>query len=150
MSHKNIEELTAQAKRGLTPYQIELGHSYLTGVDYDGNTFPQNYSKAKYWLEKAHEKRAYTATVILGTMYEEGKGIPVNIDRAVELYELAAELGAYLPCMYLARIYAQGKGVKKSPQKAAQWYQKALSFESEVDDNKGINEAREFLVRNEN
>jgi TPR repeat protein len=149
MNRKKVEELKAQAEKGLTPYQIELGHSYLTGVDYDGNAFPQDFSEAKLWLERAHEKGAFTATVILGTMYEEGRGIPVNIPKAIELYKLAVEQGAYLPCVYLARIYSQGKGVEQSPQQAAEWYQKVLSFEGEVDDEGEMDEARKFLATNE-
>jgi TPR repeat protein len=137
-----IEELKKRAAEGLTGSQIALGHCYLTGRDSDGNEFPQDYAKAKYWLECAHTKGAFTATVILGTMYEEGKGIPVDICKAIELYEMAAERGAYLPCLYLARIFAQGKGVEKSPQIAAKWYQKVLLFD---DDPVAVNEAQEFL-----
>ncbi len=142
---EKIEELKAKAEKGLTPHQIELGHSYLTGLDYDGEEFPQDFSEAKRWLERAHERGAFTATVLLGTMYEEGKGMPVNIPKAIELYELAAQRGAFLPCVYLARIYAHGKGVAQSPQLAAKWYQKVLSFEGEVDDQGEMDEAREFL-----
>jgi hypothetical protein len=148
MDENKLQMLKAQAEKGLTPYQIQLGHSYLTGIDYDGDEFPQNFSEAKYWLERAHNKGAFTATVILGTMYEEGKGMPPDIPKAVELYELAAERGAYLPCVYLARIYAQGKGVEQSLQQAVQWYKKALSFEGEVDNEKEMNEARGFLQSN--
>jgi TPR repeat protein len=148
MNSKKLEELRAQAEKGLAPYQIELGHSLLTGVDYDGNVFPQDFSEAKHWLERAHEKGAFTATVILGTMYEEGKGTPVNIQKAIELYEFAVGRGAYLPCVYLARIYAQGKGVPQSLQQAVKWYQKVLSFEGQVDDEGEMEEAREFLRSN--
>lgn len=146
MSLKKAEELISRAEKGLTPCQIELGHSYLTGIDYDGNAFPKDFSKAKYWLQRAHERGAFTATVMLGTMYEEGQGMPRNISKAIEMYELAAERDAYLPCVYLARIYALGKGIEKSPNLASKWYQKVLSFEGQVDDEGGIEEAREFLA----
>jgi len=145
MDGQTIDELKAKAEKGLTPYQIELGHSYLTGLDYDGNDFPQDFTEAKYWLERAHEKGAFTATVVLGTMYEEGKGMPVDIPKAISLYEIAVKRDAYLPCVYLARIYAQGKGVEQSDDKAAEWYQKVLSFEGSVDEQGEMNEAREFL-----
>jgi TPR repeat protein len=112
------------------------------GRDSDGNEFPQDFIKAKFWFERAHEQGAFTATVILGTMHEEGKGMPVDIRKAIELYELAARRGAYLPCLYLARIFAQGKGIEKSPQLAAEWYQEVLAFE---DNSEDISEAREFL-----
>lgn len=145
MDSQKLDELKSKAERGLTPYLIELGHSYLTGLDYDGDEFPQDFAEAKYWLERAHEKGAHTATILLGTMYEEGKGAPVDITKAIELYEYAAERGAYLPCVYLARIYSQGKSVESSDKKAALWYQKVLSFEGEVDDEGEMDEAREYL-----
>lgn len=145
MDGQTLEELEAKAEKGLTPNQIELGHSYLKGIDYDGNEFLQDFAKAKYWIERAHEQGAFTATTILGMMYEDGKGMPVDVPKAIELYELAVKSGAYLPCVYLARIYVQGKGVAQSTQLVAKWYQKVLSFEGKVDDGGEMDEAREFL-----
>lgn len=143
-----MEELAAQAEKGLTPCQIELANCYLVGRDVNGNALPQDYFKAKHWLERAHEKGAFTATVMLGTVYEEGKGVSVDIPKAIELYELAVQRDAYLPCLYLARIYAVGKGVEQSQQLAAEWYQKVLFFEGKVDDQGEMDEAREFLRAN--
>lgn len=146
MNGQALDELKAKAEKGLTPHQIELGHSYLTGVDYGGNKFTQDFTEAKYWLEKAHDKGAFTATVLLGTMYEEGKGIPADIPKAISLYEVAAQKDAFLPCVYLARIYAHGKGVPQSNDKAVEWYQKVLSFEGSVDEQGEMEEARKFLA----
>lgn len=98
------------AEKGRTAYQIQLGQSYLTGRDFDGNDFPQDYSEAMRWLKRANDQGAFTATYLLGTMYEEGKGVPVDVPAAIELYEQSVERGAYLPCVNLARIYAQGTG----------------------------------------
>ena len=142
---ESLEEMVRLAEEGLTPHQIQLGNSYLTGCDPEGNQFPQDYAEARRWLERAHEKGAFTATYILGTMYEEGKGVSVDVMKAIEMYERAAARGAYLPCVNLARIYAQGKGVSQSQQRAAEWYQRVLSFEKEVDDTGEMDEARKFL-----
>lgn len=150
MDKKKFEELMMRAEKGSTPSLIELGHSYLTGMDYDGNEFPQDYSEAMRWLEAAHEKEAFTATTLLGTMYEKGKSTPVNLPKAIELYELAVKRGAYLPCVFLARIYARESGVDNLIQNAVKWYQKVLSFEGEVDDEGEMEEARKYLHLNFN
>lgn len=138
------EELLAKATRGLTSAQIELGHSCLTGK-LDGQPFPQDFGEARRWFESAHERGAFTATVLLGSMYEEGKGVAVNALKAIELYETAAKRGAYFPCLYLARIFAHGKGVPASQEKAIAWYRKVLAYEGGVDDTAGMAEAREYL-----
>lgn len=143
----SFEEVVRLAEKGLTPYQIQLGQSYLTGQGFfDGRKFPQDFEKARYWFEQAHKKGASTATYILGSIYEEGKGVSVDIPKAIALYELAVERGAYLPCLNLARIYANGKGGVHSAQLAAKWYQKVLSFEGDVDDGGEIYEARNYLL----
>jgi uncharacterized protein len=141
-SRQTVLEL---AEKGRTAYQIQLGQSYLTGRDFDGSDFPQDYSEAMRWLKRAHDQGAFTATYLLGTMYEEGKGVPVDVPAAIVLYEQAVERGAYLPCVNLARIYAQGKGVPQSRSLAENWYRKVLSFKDEVDDVGEMQEAREFL-----
>ena len=141
-----LTEAKAKAERGITAYQIQLGNSYLTGRDPDGNEFARDYAEARKWLELAHAKGASTATLILGTMYEEGKGMAIDIAKAVELYEAAAARGGFYPCVNLARIYARGDQVPKSPELAAEWYEKVMSFESEIDDKEAIDEARKYLA----
>lgn len=142
----DIKKLKTKASKGSTACQIQLGHSYLTGVGYDGVSFPQDYSEARCWLEMAHEKGAYTATTLLGKMHEEGKGMPKSIPEAAELYEIAAERGSFLSCIFLARLYAMGSGgVVKSIDQAYDWYKKALSFEDEVDSAEKIAEARSYI-----
>jgi TPR repeat protein len=142
---QEFDEILQLAKEGLTACQIELGNGYLTGATVGDRKLPQDYAEARRWLEPAHEKGATTATFILGTMYEEGKGVPVNVAKAIEYYETAVTQGAYLPCVKLARIYAQGKGVLPSPERAAEWYKKVLAFDGQVDDQGEMDEARAFL-----
>ena len=144
---QTFAEIQQLAQQGLTGCQIELGNGYLMGAIVGGQKLPQDYAEAKRWLEPAHEKGASTATFILGTMYEEGKGLPVDIGKAIEYYENAAARGAYLPCVRLARLYAQGKAGQPLMQRADEWYRKVLTFEGQVDDQGEMTEARAFLQR---
>jgi TPR repeat protein len=145
--HQTFDEIRQLAEQGLTACQIEVGNSYLTGRDPNGDPCDINYELARQWLERAHEKDASTATFILGTMYEDGKGAQADIGKAIELYVLAADRGGFLPCLHLARIYATGKGVPRSSSIAAEWYRRVLAAESEVDDNGEMTEARNFLAQ---
>jgi len=140
-----LDDLREKAEKGLTAAQIELGYYYLLGEDFNGNEVPKDSALARYWLERAHERGAHTATVMLGTMHEQGRGVPVDVPKAVQYYELAAQRGAYTPCIYLARVYANGKGIPASEVLALRWYTKALSYEGQVDAESEMAEAREYL-----
>jgi TPR repeat protein len=147
MDDQTFDEILELAEQGVTACQIELGNSYLVGATVGARKLTQDFAEAMRWLEPAHRKGASTATFILGTMYEEGKGAPVDVGKAISYYETAAGQGAYLPCVRLARIYAHGKGIAPSPDLAAKWYQKVLGFDGEVDDEGEMAEARAFLQR---
>jgi|SRR6185312_17242249 len=144
---QTFDEIRLLAEQGVTACHIELGNSYLVGASVGGRRLRQDFSEAIRWLEPAHKKGASTATFILGTMYEEGKGVPVDVRKAIEYFETAADQGAYLPCVRLARIYAHGKAYAPSPDLAAEWYQRVLSFDGEVEDDGEMDEARAFLQR---
>jgi TPR repeat protein len=147
MDDESFDEILQRAKSGSTPYSIQLGHAYLTGTEIGGRQVLQDFGEAMKWFRVAHEKGAFTATYLLGTMYEEGKGIASDVPQAITLYEQAAQRGGYLPCVRLARIYAAGKGVPQSRERAASWYEKVLSFEGKVDEEGEMKEARAFLKR---
>jgi uncharacterized protein len=142
---QTFEEIRQLAEEGITGCQIELGNGYLIGATVGGRKLVKDYAEARKWLEPAHKKGASTATFILGTMYEEGKGYLADVGKAIEYYENAVEGGAYLPCVRLARIYAGGIGIPASLEQAAHWYRKVLSFEGHVDDRGEMAEARKFL-----
>lgn len=143
--HQSFHEIRRLAEEGLTACQIEVGNSYLTGRDPNGNPCEVNYELAREWLERAHAKGASTATFILGTIHEDGLGVLADVEKAIKLYVEAASRGAYLPCVHLARIYANGKGVPQSPSAAAEWYRRVVAVEAEVDAPEEIAEARAFL-----
>ncbi|MCU7937402.1 MAG: sel1 repeat family protein [Candidatus Thiodiazotropha sp. (ex Dulcina madagascariensis)] len=144
MTH-SVDDLIKLANTGRSSHMIELGHNYLKGYDYEGNEFPQDFVEAKKWLEKAHEKGATTASLLLGTMYENGAGMPPDINKAVELYEAAAQRGGYLPHLYLARIYSKGDGVERSPEMAVKWYKSVLDFEASEVNTEHLEEANAFI-----
>lgn len=142
---ETFEDIKRLAEEGMTACQIELGNSFLTGRDPFGDSCPVNYHDAKVWLEKAHQKGAFTATHILATVYEEGKGVPENIARAIDLYKAAAASGSYLSRLRLARIYANGIGVPVSRQIAAEWYREVLKMADGESDRSDVAEATQFL-----
>jgi TPR repeat protein len=141
----SVDDLINLANTGRSPHMIELGHNYLKGHDYEGNEFPQDFVEAKKWLEKAHEKGATTASLLLGTMYENGNGMPRDINKAIELYEVAAQRGGYLPHLYLARIYSNGDGIERSFEMAVKWYRSVLAFDADEIDPKHLEEAQTFI-----
>lgn len=141
-----FEELIAKASRGSTSAQIELGSCYLTGKSIDGENFPRNPLMAIYWLELAHKKGAYTASVILGQIYEKGEGVNIDIDKAISLYEIAEERGSLLPRLYLARIFAQGNSVAISKDKASSWYRAVLDSEDDVFSKEELLEASNYIT----
>lgn len=140
------DRLHRKAAQGSTAAQIELGSSYLIGTDFEGNSFAQDYRQAEHWLRLAHHQGASTATFLLGTMYEEGKGVDRNIHEAIRLYEIAAAAGAYLPCLRLARLYAASVKNSMAEKGAATWYRKVLDYEGKVEDAGEMEEARNYLI----
>jgi TPR repeat protein len=138
---QDFAEIQRLAEQGLTAYQIEIGHSYLTGRDPNGQPCEIDFERAKYWIERAHEKGATTATFILGTMYGEGKGVAQDTRRAIQLFLDASHHGSYLAELALARLYKN----QGDPSAARSWYRRVLEVESEVDDPAAMDEARQFL-----
>jgi len=88
---QTFDEIRKLAEQGLTACQIELGNCYLTGTNVGDRKLPQDYAEARRWLGTAHKKGASTATFMLGTMYEEGKGLPVDVKKAIKYYKTAVE-----------------------------------------------------------
>jgi TPR repeat protein len=144
---QSFEEIIRLAEQGMTACQIEVGNSYLTGRDPNGNACATDPREGRKWIERAHEKGASTATYILGTIYEDGSGVAVDVAKAIAFYTQAAERGSFLSCVRLARIYAAGKGVSPSPILAKEWYGRVLAAEGEVDDDGEMAEARAYLAR---
>ena len=139
-----LSDLRALARLGRTAHQIELGQSLLVGRDFYGNPVEVDYAEARHWLELAHERGAYTATFLLGTIHEEGLGVAVDLPAAVDLYGQAAKFGSYYAKLRLARIYANERSAMHDAELAVAWYGKVLE-ETGVDDDEGHAEARDYL-----
>lgn len=137
-----FEELKKLAATGRAAYQIELGHSYLEGIN-----CPQDYSAARYWLEKAHKRGSRMATMLLGTIYERGLGVEEDIRQAIALYELATEVDNIYAYFYLARIFADEKSQYFDQEKAKENYLSIVQVAATLDDTTShiLSEAKEYL-----
>jgi TPR repeat protein len=144
---ETFSEIVDRARGGSAACQIQVGHAYLAGEQLGDRQLPQDYDEARKWLELAHEQDSFTATYLLGTMHEEGRGVPADVSKAISLYEKAASRGAFLACVRLARIHADGKGVSASRDVASHWYRRVLSFEGKIDDQGEMQEARSYLAQ---
>ena len=66
---------------------LAVGIMYLKGLGVE-----QNFDKAREYLEKAADFKAYYANYYLGEMYEKGLGVEQNLETARNFYKLAAAL----------------------------------------------------------
>ena len=108
-----------------------LGYCYFTGSE-----LTQDYKKAYYYLNKAHEAGLKEmVSTQLGVMHLFGESIPQNIDKALELFSEAASDEEPNAMCYLAQMYECGKGVEKNINLAKEYYQMAsdLGFEYAID-----------------
>ena len=118
-SHKNLENL---AKQGNLAAQIELAHSYRTGI---GVT--QDYKTAIKWFTLAAERGDAASQYNLGIMYSFGLGVVPNYRHGVKWYTLAAEQGHAVAQYNLGRLYYLGKGVPENLIYAHMWAKQASS-----------------------
>jgi len=92
-------------------------------------------------LQQGHKNGAFTATILLGQIYELGQGVEVNLPKAVELYSEAADQNSFQACIFLARVFVNQDDSKE----AKKWYEKAVTLEDGIDDEMMISEAKVFL-----
>ena len=71
------------------------------------------------------------ALLLLGLMFDEGKGVAQDYIKAVKYYSLSAEMGNAAAQNNLGLMYAQGQGVKKDYVLAHMWFN--LSFSNGSD-----------------
>ncbi|MCD8339494.1 MAG: sel1 repeat family protein, partial [Burkholderiales bacterium] len=85
---------------------------------------PQDFAKARFFMEEAYELGSSDATVIFGTMLMEGIGGPVDIPNGELLLGEACENGDSYTCSQLGKKYTKGEGsLKKSLKNAAKYYE---------------------------
>ncbi len=148
-------EIEDEAKIGMAPSQMMLGHCHLIGKTIDGNPMPIDYEQAKYWLEAAHSRGVGTAAFLLGTMYEDALGVEQDIPTAIDFYAEAAENEHIYAILHLARIYANGKGVPVNEEGARYCYSELLELEEKTESSiheqeirAMYSEARSYLKKN--
>lgn len=99
------------------------------------NANVQNYSEAKYWLERSAAQDFGGAYWIMGIMYASGMGYPQDVSKASELirlgeskYALDGLFQSDLPQIkrFLANASYYGIGTKKDPETAVRLLEQAI------------------------
>ena len=96
------------AAKGDTAAMFHLGMYYCYGAG-----VPQDFAKAKEWLQKATDKGSTSAMLQLGMMYEDGTGVQKDPAKALALFRKGAQKGDAGAMNEMGIIYAEGIGVKK-------------------------------------
>lgn len=115
---KGLEELKFMASEGDAEAQYKLGYCYQEGHAGIG----VDYGEAVKWFSLAAEANHFSAQLVLGDCYANGRGVSKNISYAAKLYRLSAEGdNAFAQCE-LAKCYATGKGVIEDYVEAYAWF----------------------------
>jgi TPR repeat protein len=94
---------------------------------------PQDYVEAVKWYRKAAEQGDANGQVMLGLMYDLGRGVSLNPAEAVKWYTMAAEQGDGAGQANLGLAYLNGTGVPKDYVLAYMWFDLAAAQESYSD-----------------
>lgn len=79
--------------------------------------------------EEAHDAvQSQMNCLLVGLLYEEGKGVRQDYAKAVEYYKKGCDLGYALPCKRLADLYMVGKGVPRNRSSAKRLFGKACDL----------------------
>ena len=94
-------------------------------------------------LQKACDGGNTLGCVMLGAMYEEGKGVKQDYLKAAELYKKACDGGNARGCGWLGMMHEEGEGVKQNKSKAKELYGKACDMKLQLvcEQYKRLNEA---------
>ncbi len=92
----------------------------------------EDYKTAIPLLENAAKQHNSMAQVMLGLMYQNGKGVKQNQKTAFKNFLMAAKLNDSDGQFNVAQMYEHGRGIKKDDTEAVKWYQ--LSAEQGVTD----------------
>ena len=110
----------AKATKGDTAAMFHMGmyYSYGKGV-------PQDFAKAKIWLQKAADKGHINSMLELGAIYAAGKGGKKEPAKAMALFSKAAKKGDAEAMFDMGMMYEEGNGVKKDMAEALKNYKNA-------------------------
>lgn len=123
--------------------------SYACGIvasfSYKAESYHVAFAYAKKGCEtNVKREEAYDAFVsqsnclLVGVLYEDGKGVRQDYAKAAEYYKKGCDLGYAMPCEALGRLYMQGKGVPRNRSSAKRLFGKAcdLGFQKGCDNYK--------------
>ena len=85
----------------------------------------KDYPEAARWFRKAAEQGDVDAQLLLGIMYDVGRGVAQDDREAVRWYLKAAEQGDAGAQYFLGAMYKEGRGVKQDDREAVRWVRKA-------------------------
>jgi len=111
----------AEAERGTSESQYELGNMYTKGIGVD-----VDYQQAIATYEKSAAQGFEKAAYKLGLIYFEGSGVPSNMRTAFRWFRSAAENNYPAAQYYLGKMYAAGQGTAKDNALALEWLGKAV------------------------
>lgn len=107
----------------------------LAGVFYLEKEYHDAFDYAKKGCEtNVKREEAYKADVsqvnclVVGVLYEEGKGVRQDYAKATEYYKKGCDLGYAMPCEALGRLYMKGKGVPINRSSAKRLFGKACDL----------------------
>lgn len=129
---KSLKLTIELAEAGNEESQWNLGYFYLKGAYKqleDGTKevlLKQDFAEAAKWLQKAAEQNYPSAMLILGDLYEKGKGVPKDYKKAMQWFEKAAALGDGQACLAIGEAYFEGRGkvVPMDRVKGVDWFRR--------------------------
>ncbi|MHB1951071.1 MAG: tetratricopeptide repeat protein [Acidiferrobacteraceae bacterium] len=112
-----LATLKDRAESGNVPSENRLGLDYLRGRGIE-----QNFSKARYWFEKAAAHHGPAAMYNLGLMRLRGLGVRQNEIKAVAWFRKSANMHYVLAEYAMGYVYQNGIGVGKDIRQAKLFY----------------------------
>ncbi len=110
----------AKAAKGDTAAMFHMGMYYSYGQG-----LPQDFTKAKVWLQKAADKGHVNSMLELGAIYAAGKGGKKEPVKAMTLFRKAAKKGDAEAMYDIGMMYEEGNGVTKDMAEALKNYKEA-------------------------
>lgn len=79
-------------------------------------------------VSQAAEEGNAQAQLVLGNMYEQGRGVEQSSDMAAEWIRKAADQESFLAQLQLAKMYFDGRGVPQDYSEAFSWLMSAVNL----------------------
>ncbi|ADC62739.1 Sel1 domain protein repeat-containing protein [Allochromatium vinosum DSM 180] len=103
----------------------DAGAQYQFGMNLVQNAWqhsePLAMIEAVDWIRKAAEQEHVNAQLMLGALYEKGRGLIQDYELAYDWYRRAAQQGNALAMERLGLMFARGRGVEQDLEQAYVW-----------------------------